>query len=257
MRSQIKPNDRLKRSLIKYFWKHGKRVLTEIQQPVVELADKIDSRDLKQRIATLLRPDAVERYIIDTWVQSGSISAMDMIRQVERLSKKQGEQLSFWEDKYKTYIRQRSAAKVGAIMDTQDRAINEVIDGVLNQAATEGWGADKTGRILRSEIESQMATINNYQAERIARTEVGSAYNTGSFDAMKEMEVAASKFWLTSGLPGIRATHLEYEALGDVDIDYEYAEGLMYPQDPNGSPEEIINCRCTPIYNIEGETGIE
>jgi hypothetical protein len=59
------------------------------------------------------------------------------------------------------------------------------------------------------------------------------------------------KAWLTSGLPGIRQSHLDYEALGDVEMEYDFAPGLQYPGDPEGEPEEIINCRCTVIYNVD------
>jgi hypothetical protein len=96
-----------------------------------------------------------------------------------------------------------------------------------------------------------MTLINRYQAERIARTEVIGASNKGSFDAAERTGLVKTKEWATSGLPGIRQSHLDYEALGEMEMDYEYNTGLMYPGDPNGDPEEIINCRCTHIFNVD------
>ena len=59
------------------------------------------------------------------------------------------------------------------------------------------------------------------------------------------------KGWLTSGLKGVRDSHLLYESQGFVSMDYEYAPGLKHPGDPNGAANEIINCRCTIIYNVD------
>jgi hypothetical protein len=105
--------------------------------------------------------------------------------------------------------------------------------------------------MIRSSLIDGLTEINSFQAERIARTEVIGASNTGSFEGAMETGVALGKEWMTSGLPNIRQSHLDYEAMGTVDMDYEYNTGLQYPGDPNGDPEEIINCRCVPTYSID------
>ena len=114
----------------------------------------------------------------------------------------------------------------------------------------EGAGIPEIEKMLRGEMEKQMTIINRYQAERIARTEVIGASNKGAFDSASSMGYEMTKEWLTSGLKGIRPSHLFYESLGAVKMDYEYAPGLKHPGDPNGSPDEIINCRCDFAYNI-------
>jgi hypothetical protein len=104
---------------------------------------------------------------------------------------------------------------------------------------------------MRRELVNGLTEINKYQAERIARTEVMSSSNKGSYDAAVAEDYEIKKLWFTSHLPGIRPTHLAYEALGEVDMKYKYAPGLLFPCDPNGSAEEIVNCRCTIIYNVD------
>jgi len=33
-----------------------------------------------------------------------------------------------------------------------------------------------------------------------------------------------------------------------VDLGIPYTNGMMYPGDPSGGPEQIINCRCTELH---------
>jgi hypothetical protein len=139
-------------------------------------------------------------------------------------------------------MRERTLLKTHAIMDTQTEIVNGMIDKVIERGIEQGWGVEKIQRAMRDDLIEGLTEINRFQAERIARTEVIGASNTGSFEGAKEEGVAIGKEWMTSGLPNIRQSHLDYEAMGTVDMDYEYNTGLQYPGDPNGDPDEIINC---------------
>ena len=97
-----------------------------------------------------------------------------------------------------------------------------------------------------------MVTIQAYHAERIARTEVIGASNRGSFEAAFRSGLSMQKGWLTSGLKGIRGSHLLYGGMDFQNMDYEYNAGLKYPGDPEAEdPGEVINCRCTIVYNVD------
>jgi hypothetical protein len=82
---------------------------------------------------------------------------------------------------------------------------------------------------------------------------VGSAYNFGSFEAAKDNAEGVKKEWIVSNLNvAHRESHLEYEALGPVEMDYEYAPGLQFPQDPDcDDPAEVINCYCYFVMDTE------
>jgi len=234
------------RSLAKLFWKQGQRVLFAIQQPVIELAGEIDTDSLKSRIPSLLRPGSVKDHLSGIWIKSGSIFAVDTIKRIHRVARKQEMDIDFWEDYFRRYVNERSllkiAAKTGIIIDTQTQIVNNLIDMILEEGFQNGLGIPEIQRQMRDKLTEGLTEINKYQAERIARTEVIGASNTGSFEGAKESGVALGKEWMTSGLPGIRASHLEYEGRGVVAMDHNYAPGLQYPGDPEGSAEEIINC---------------
>jgi len=122
---------------------------------------------------------------------------------------------------------------------------------VVGQGDTEGWSIDRISEEITRQLERDMTKIQGYHAERIARTEVIGASNKGSFDSALRSGLGIRKQWLTSGLKGIRDSHLIYESLGLKSIDYSYAAGLKHPGDPAGAPSEIINCRCTIIYDVD------
>lgn len=88
----------------------------------------------------------------------------------------------------------------------------------------------------------------------IARTETAGAYNFASQDAWEQSGVVEAKEWLTAHDELVRDSHAEAEAQGPIPIGERFEVGedmLMFPGDPDGSPGEVINCRCTivPVVN--------
>jgi uncharacterized protein with gpF-like domain len=57
------------------------------------------------------------------------------------------------------------------------------------------------------------------------------------------------KEWLTAGDERVRDMHVAADGQITKLDDYFNVGGeyLMYPGDPNGSPENIINCRCVSL----------
>jgi hypothetical protein len=248
---RIELNKYLQGSLTKYFWRAGTKVLLATQQPVIDLAGMIDIDDLKRRVPSLMKGQLMHDHLNSIWIRTGSIFAVDILRRLERIDKKQEMDIDYWEDYYRRYMRERSAFKLGLIMDGQTKIVNSLIDRVLAEGIEQGYGIAKIQAQMRSELINGLTEINKFQAERIARTEVIGASNTGSYDAAKESKLDMKKEWLTSGLPNVRPTHLANEALGGVHMDFEYTGGCQYPGDPNGTPDEIINCRCKPVYDVD------
>jgi SPP1 gp7 family putative phage head morphogenesis protein len=83
----------------------------------------------------------------------------------------------------------------------------------------------------------------------IARTEVLTAVSLGQAAAMKDAAKVVpdlQKMWISANDDRVRDSH---EMLhGDiVPHGKEFDNGLQFPRDPSGPPEEVINCRCTWI----------
>lgn len=98
-----------------------------------------------------------------------------------------------------------------------------------------------------------------YRREMIARTETIRASNAGSQALFKDWNVE-QKTWQATGDNRTRLTHLRAWAdysiggnEGPISIDEPFIVGnseLMYPGDPAGSAEEIINCRCVSLPHM-------
>jgi HK97 family phage portal protein len=92
----------------------------------------------------------------------------------------------------------------------------------------------------------------NFQASRsvtIARTEVASSVSTVRYEGMGAEGVQKHE-WITARDESVRPSHSEQEgqvvAMGEA-----FENGLLYPCDPTGEPEETINCRCLALPVIE------
>ena len=112
-------------------------------------------------------------------------------------------------------------------------------------------------------IESIAGTIDDLYLEQIipnrsvviARTEVVSASNFGSLRGAKQAQddfgIELKKIWIRTFDDRVRDTHAVAGGHKPIPLDEKFSVGdskLMMPGDPNGSAEEIINCRCTQGY---------
>lgn len=99
------------------------------------------------------------------------------------------------------------------------------------------------------------AGLTEPRARVVARTEVIGASNQGSIAQARVGETAGlqiEKEWLATEDARTRPTH----SIADgqvVPLAGKFEVGgylLDVPGDPTGPPEEVINCRCTPVYNV-------
>jgi SPP1 gp7 family putative phage head morphogenesis protein len=142
------------------------------------------------------------------------------------------------------FILARANNLAGHVTDTTYRAIQQALaDGVA-----QGWSIEE----LATAIRSVFSTASQQRAEMIARTEVLSAYNGAQAleAALLPEDVVAGKEWVSVRDERVRDAHGEADGqtVAVADPFSVEAEELLYPGDPNGSPDNIINCRCTLAY---------
>ncbi len=87
------------------------------------------------------------------------------------------------------------------------------------------------------------------RARTVARTESGIAWGIGRHQQMLEASVLAES-WITARDLRIRKSHQTMEGqCRPIEKPFTTGAGhaLMFPLDPAGPPEEVINCRCTTL----------
>lgn len=95
------------------------------------------------------------------------------------------------------------------------------------------------------------AVIDNpARAKAIARTEVHTAAQYAQDKEAEESDVPLMRVWATAEDETVRPTHARAEGQRRA-IGKPFRVGgvlLMFPGDPSGPAEEIINCRCVLLY---------
>ena len=120
----------------------------------------------------------------------------------------------------------------------------ETLQGIL-----QGESMDKIAKRLRNVQE-----MNKTQAIRSARTIVTGAENKGRQDSYARAEadgIILQKEWVSTNDGRTRHSHAVLDG-AIVDQDKKFDNGLMYPGDPSGRPEEVYNCRCTIVAKVKG-----
>lgn len=148
-------------------------------------------------------------------------------------------------------ISEKDAADFG---DVTQQTVNKKKDTAWNKknistAIVAGafmlWGAQK----IADNAAASAAQKNRNGANRQASDMLTDAESKGSLDSMwrayDEGFDEIKKEWVCVFDNRTRDTHIDYNDLGPVDLDYEYAPGLSRPRDDNcGDPAEVCNCRC-------------
>ena len=120
----------------------------------------------------------------------------------------------------------------------------EVLQGIL-----QGEPMDRIASRL-----SKVTGMNETAAIRNARTMVTSAENKGRQDSYERATadgIILAKEWVSTNDSRTRHSHAELDG-AVVDQDKKFDNGLMYPGDPSGRPEETWNCRCTVAAVVKG-----
>lgn len=120
----------------------------------------------------------------------------------------------------------------------------ETLQGIL-----QGESMDKIAKRIMNVQE-----MNKTQAIRSARTIVTGAENKGRQDSYARATadgIILQKEWISTNDSRTRHSHAVLDG-AIVDQDKKFDNGLMYPGDPSGRPEEVYNCRCTVAAVVKG-----
>jgi hypothetical protein len=120
-------------------------------------------------------------------------------------------------------------------------------------------GGEELTRLQRLAAEARRLGQGIWQqwARRAARTETGAGWNAGTFAGGQASGRLLAKVWWSRGDDRVRDTHRR--AHGQVQpYGAPFAIGesaLMYPGDPNGPVDEVVNCRCVLQLREVGNSG--
>ncbi|MBP7570898.1 MAG: hypothetical protein KBA95_12635, partial [Acidobacteria bacterium] len=131
--------------------------------------------------------------------------------------------------------------KIVGINDRLEQALRDHLGEVL--ATPGGTSVDDLRDAVREVFDASLG-----RARTIARTEMGAAFSGARIEGMKQGGIERHE-WLSARDQDVRESHqIDGEA---VDIGESFSNGLTQPNDPDGAPEEVINCRCVTVPVVE------
>lgn len=124
------------------------------------------------------------------------------------------------------------------------------IQSVMMQSLLQGEAIPNIAKRLAKKVGD-----SNYKAAiRNARTMTTSAECAGRVDSYKradKMGIEMQQQWIATLDSRTRDSHVAMDG-ETVDVGKRFSNGLRYPADPTGRPEEVWNCRCTLVAQLKG-----
>ena len=122
------------------------------------------------------------------------------------------------------------------------KTVSTDLHSQLRDMLIEGEREGRTITELTGDITGRFEDLETWQGQRIARTEIIGAQNTASGAVTDDLELQAE--WVATLDDRVRDSHAGLH--GTVkDPGGAFLNGLRWPGDEHGPPEETINCRCT------------
>jgi len=148
----------------------------------------------------------------------------------------------FWTN-FKRWVKNEAAKKVTKIDLNTFKIMNKIVSSKIKEGNT-------YYEIARA-IEMMEAITTIQRAKTIARTETHTAFNNSTHESMLASDIAEEKEWMSALDERTRDLHItaDGERVGIKDYFTRTGESLMFPGDPSGSAENIINCRCVALYS--------
>lgn len=232
--------------------KRGITLMTAaISKQYAEFASHIGSVDLKEADQIPVNSAIVDKALKKYYTMMAPIAWL--YREKLMASKKAEDDEEFWTNHYADYlskfVHEKAGDKIKTITETSKKRCLTQVRESLDQGTQEGWGIEKIKNDIKDRIGQDLIGNAAARARAIAQTEIISGSNQAAVYAADSTGVKYVGYWSTSGLARVRPSHMDAQADGYRNPGDVFSNGLLYPGDPNGGPEEVCNCRCT--YLVE------
>ncbi|WP_343321409.1 phage minor head protein [Sphingobacterium multivorum] len=177
----------------------------------------------------------------------------DTLMQILGITTPEGEWIRIWRDTAREWLNLNILTKIQDIAQTTQRAIAKVVEDKLNDP--EGSSIAEISKSIEQAADGE---VNQQRAVLIARTETMQAMNKGRRLSMMSSNLLWQKKWLDTPDKRTRLSHRliateNYRNLEDpywlINKNGQLEQG-QYPGDPVLSAENVINCRCTEMYEV-------
>jgi len=127
--------------------------------------------------------------------------------------------------------------------------INDTTFESIKKILQTGYDEGSSLEDISDAINDEFKFINKVRSKRIAKTEMNGAVNGGNLLGYGQGG-ATHKEWISAFLPDSRKTHMDADNQPPIPIGEKFYIGgsqMMFPGDPAGLVEDVVNCYCSII----------
>lgn len=226
-----------------YFPRAHKVFLSALNQQIAAAIVAVESGNDPEAAIT---PQPIQAAMVEVYVLVGVAFAKEQYRGLKSHEADYGTKAAAEESVWTRFMRRWALTKAGerikGITDTTLKQFRRIQE----QAVAEGLSIPNTVKLITKEF----SEINPRRATVQARTEIISSSNQGSLLGAQSTGLALNKSWLATRGARTRADHraADGQTVGLEEPFKVGGEELQYPGDPEGSAGNVIQCRCTQIY---------
>lgn len=128
----------------------------------------------------------------------------------------------------------------------------------VNRSVTQGIIQGESLDKVTKRLVDGLVTQNENHMKMFARTAMTGAQNAGRDQRLMEAKskgITVVKQWMATLDDHTRDSHAEIDGetikVGDKWHPIKFSNGCRYPADPEGPPQEVYNCRCTLVGDVE------
>lgn len=216
-----------------------RRALTMQVLPLVEFAKDRTLYAMDEAINAFVTTDSIQQAYIQVYRDVGFEFA---VLEFNRMKNRKSEPENFrsnWFEYFDNWVRAYGGDMIRGVTDTT----KQIVRAILMDANQQGLSAFETANYLTDNYEP----YSFFRAERIARTEVITASNLGTYQGALATGLSLKKVWIATQDQRTRDTHLILDGT-QTTMEGSFFVGASearYPGDPALSAKERINCRCT------------
>ncbi len=216
-----------------------------------------------EALAETINYEYIEQFMIKYYSMFAPISLMYRNNAIEQKSAITGikykqsedaEYLAIFQQYLQSTLRGEAGSSIRTITGTSQNTIKKIIREILADSELQGVGIEKIKQTIMKRVGENLRGNGWARSRAIAQTEMIKASNQAAEYAVRSTGLEHKKYWLSSHLKDVRPTHSDAEQdsinRGGLRAEERHSNGLRHVGDPEGPAEEIINCRCTELYEI-------
>lgn len=193
--------------------------------------------------------DRLKLALVALWLRTGFMYAKNSYFEIRKLKFQSAGRNDVWVNELLKYL---STENYGLVKDITEETRNQIAKGI-RKAIDEGLGIPEAAKLIMGD------QVNRVRAKRIARTEILSASNHGSYIGALSNEFQTTKHWVsvfdsrTRRKPRDKFDHLDMDKqIADLKSPFIVSgQPALYPGDVRLSAGNRINCRCTLYFKAK------